>query len=151
MERRYYSGDRASKPSSATYTSLIKAWTWEKASTRRAEEIVNKLRKPNKGRQIVAPDTSIYNALLNCYAKSGDRNAANRAEEIIQTMLQEYSETGDETIKPNFRTYTTAIDVYSKSYEKGIAEKALGILEHISLPQMRTCGFFIIHSIKISE
>ncbi len=131
MEKQYYSGDVASKPTSITYTSLIKAWTSDKASTRRAEEIVNRLRKSNKGRNTVAPDTSIYNALLNCYAKSGERNSAKRAEEIIQTMLQEYAETGDETIKPNFRTYTTAIDVYSKSQEKGIEEKALGILEQM--------------------
>ncbi len=137
MEKQYYKGHEASKPTSATYTSLIKAWTCEKKfSTRRAEEIVNKLRKEaSKQKGAVAPDTSIYNALLNCYAKSGERNAAKRAEEIIQMMLLEYSETGDESIKPNFRTYTTAIDVYSKSQVNGIAEKALGILEQMETLQ----------------
>lgn len=128
MEKQYSSGDTSSKPTSTTFTSLIKAWTSDRGGTRRAEEIVNELKKSKKGSKTVKPDTSIYNALLNCYAKSGERDAATRAEEIIQEMLHEYSETGNESIKPNFRTYSTVIDIYSKCQERGIEEKALGIL-----------------------
>mmetsp|Transcript_9236 Transcript_9236/g.11643 ORF Transcript_9236/g.11643 Transcript_9236/m.11643 type:complete len:919 (+) Transcript_9236:141-2897(+) len=127
MENQFFNGHKESKPTSATYTSLIKVWTSEKGSTRRAEEIVNKLKKSS----LVGLDTSIYNALLNCYAKSGERGAAKRAEEIIKSMLKDYTDTGDNRIKPNYRTYTTTIDVYSKSREKGIEVRALGMLEQM--------------------
>merc|ERR1711966_373833 len=74
----------------------------------------------------VAPDTYTYNTLINCLAKSQERGAASRAEQILVVMTQRY-QAGD-TIKPNCRTYTSVIDAHAKSGEAGAARRAEHLL-----------------------
>lgn len=108
------------------------AFNWERESTRHAEEVVASLRNnPISGNGLIRPDTAICNALLNCWAKSGSRSAARRAEEILAEMKTEYNENGDIRAKPNTRTYTTVIDVLAKSGEKGSAYRSLEILDEM--------------------
>jgi len=134
MENRFLNGDLEVKPTSPTYTSLIKALNWERESTRYAEEAVSSLLKnpiSSNGLALIRPDTAIFNALLNCWAKSGSRGASQRAEEILAEMKHEYRENRNSNVKPNSRTYTTLIDVLSKSGEKGSGKRSLEILNEM--------------------
>ena len=69
------------------------------------------------------PDTPIYNALLTCWAKSGNRHAAQiRAEEILDEMTK--------FAKPNARTYAAVINILSNiSRKRGVAKRSYELLE----------------------
>jgi hypothetical protein len=86
---------------------------------------------PVSGEGLIRPDVAIYNSLLNTWAKSGLRYAAQRAEEIFAEMKQNYAETGDVLAQPNSRTYTTLIDVLAKSGEKNSSRRSLEVLEEM--------------------
>lgn len=133
METLYLNGVTSVMPTSITYTSVIKACSWEREdSTDHAERVLESLtKKSKKDSRFLSPDTPIYNALLDCWAKSGSKDAAQRAEEILQTMLNRYHETGDPSVKPNVRTYTTIIDILAKGKAKGNTEKAMLILDEM--------------------
>ena len=108
------------------------ALNWERESTRQAEEAVSSLlNNPISSNGLISPDTAIFNALLNCWAKSGSRGATQRAEEILAEMKREYRDNGNSRVKPNSRTYTTVIDVLSKSGEYGSASRSLEILDEM--------------------
>jgi hypothetical protein len=74
------------------------------------------------------PDTRIYNALINCWAKSGEWGAGQRAYEIVQDMEDQYRGGTNVHLKPDIITYSTLLDTISKSREKGAAEKAEEVL-----------------------
>ena len=57
--------------------------------------------------------------------------AAQRAEEILKEMWNEYAETGDELVKPNARTYTSFVNLLAKSGGKGSATRSLEVLEEM--------------------
>ena len=68
-----------------------------------------------------------YNTLINCWAKSGERGAAARAEHVLQVMEKRHHD-GDPDFKPNTRTHTSVIDAWAKSGERGAARRAEQIL-----------------------
>jgi hypothetical protein len=55
------------------------------------------------------PTVQVYNALLHCWAKSGDRQAGSRATEILSTMQ------GYPYLQPDIKTYTNVLDCLAKS------------------------------------
>jgi len=78
---------------------------------------------------LIQPDTSIYNALLNCWAKDG-RPATRKAESVLERMEQAYRIDGNDSLRPNVVTYTTVIDILSKSPNPNLAaERALQMLD----------------------
>lgn len=129
MEAKFQDGDMDVRPTSPTYTTLIKALNWEKDMVRLSEEVVKSLKSDVESDKIL--DTSIYNALLNVWAKSGYRSSVQRAEEIFAEMKSDYFDNGKTSVKPNARTYTTLIDVHAKSGERGSAKRCLEILNEM--------------------
>jgi pentatricopeptide repeat protein len=76
----------------------------------------------------VEPDLSVYNALLYCWAKSGDRKAFRRVLQILSALE------GHAYLKPNVKTYTTVLDALAKSRNPEAyksAEKMLTRMEEI--------------------
>ena len=63
-----------------------------------AESLVERL--VNSGQQ---PNILVYNALLHCWAKSGDRDAGNRANAILAKIRE------DPSLKPDIKTYTNVL------------------------------------------
>jgi hypothetical protein len=61
--------------------------------------------------------------VINAWAKSGGKGAADEAEKLLAKM-QELDEHGDLDVKPNVVTYGAVIDSYAKSGEKGAAARA---------------------------
>jgi len=64
---------------------------------------------------------------INAWAKSGEKGAASRAEQVLSIMERRYRD-GDQDFKPNTRTHTSVIDAWAKSGEKGAARRAEQIL-----------------------
>jgi hypothetical protein len=67
---------------------------------------------------------------VNVWAKSGERGAAARAEDVLSKMETRFRE-GDQDFKPNTRTYTSVIDAWAKSGERGAARRAEQILNNM--------------------
>jgi len=149
METRFREGSVSIKPTAWTYTTVIKAWmrSGDKGSTRRVEDIVTSLeqqqQQPSKSKSNLShgqassssattvpiqPDTTIYNALLNCWAKDG-RPVTQKAEYVLRHLETSFGIDGIEALKPDVTTYTTVIDILSKSKNRKTAcKRALEIL-----------------------
>merc|ERR1711865_980301 len=94
-----------------------------------AEEILEWMDRLYKsGNCNVRPDTITFNAVLDAWARSGDRMAAHRAEQILDHMDELYR-TGNHGVKPDTYTYNTLITAHAKSSEKGSAARAEHVLQ----------------------
>ncbi len=71
----------------------------------------------------VKPNTFTYTAVIEAYANSGAPNAAQKAEEICNRMVQKYQE-GDPNVTPSARSFNAVIHAYAKSRDEGAAEQA---------------------------
>ena len=56
-------------------------------------------------------DIRVYNALIHCWARSGDYEAARRARQILLTVER------NTKLRPNLKTYTNVLDCFAKSRE----------------------------------
>jgi len=72
-------------------------------------------------------DTISFNAVLDAWARSGDRVAPRRAEQILDHMDELYR-SGNKGVKPDRYTYNTLINVWAKSGERGSAARAEHVL-----------------------
>jgi PPR repeat family/Pentatricopeptide repeat domain len=79
------------------------------------------------GNQDVKVDTISFNAVLDAWARSGDRVAPRRAEQILSHMDELYRN-GNAGVKPDRYTYNTLINVWAKSGERGSAARAEEVL-----------------------
>lgn len=75
------------------------------------------------GNSDVKVDTISFNAVLDAWARSGDRVAPRRAEQILAHM-DELCRAGNKGVKPDRYTYNTLINVWAKSGERGSASRA---------------------------
>ena len=94
---------------------------------KRAERLLHRmiyLRKHFQ-RQDLYPTVLSYNAVINCWSKSGDKSAAKRAETILN-----YLEDSNNLFNPDEYSYSTVIDAWAKQSGRDpkAAEKAEAIL-----------------------
>ena len=80
-----------------------------------------------EGNLDVKPDTITFNGVIDAWARSHDRRAPKRAEEILAHMNQLYQE-GNYDVQPDTYTYNTVINCWAKSNEPGSAKRAEHIL-----------------------
>ena len=95
-----------------------------------AEEIVKLAKKSN----IDVESIEVYNALLNCWAKSGSRHVTSRVMEILND-LEERSRNSNSVMGPNEATYTIVLDALAKSRNSEsilMAEKVMEKIEKSS-------------------
>ena len=79
------------------------------------------------GNPDVKVDTISFNAVLDAWARSGDRVAPRRAEQILDHMDELYR-SGNKGVKPDRYTYNTLINVWAKCGERGSAARAEHVL-----------------------
>jgi len=75
------------------------------------------------GNHKVKPNTITYNSVANAWAKSGESDAARKAEAIVQKMA-DLSQNGDNDVKPNLISFTTVLDAWSRSDKSQKGKKA---------------------------
>lgn len=71
-----------------------------------------------------------YNVVINSLAKSGGKEAAEEAEQLL-TKMHQLSNEGNSDVRPNVVTYGAVIDAYAKSGEKGAAARADALLANM--------------------
>jgi len=71
-----------------------------------------------------------YNVVINAYAKSGGKGAAQEAEQLLQRMHMMYDQ-GDLSVKPNVVTYGAVIDAFAKSMDRNAAARADALLANM--------------------
>jgi hypothetical protein len=101
------------------------AYCTSNETVRKAEAVVAQAKKLN-----VECDIQVYNALLNCWAKSGDHEAPKRTIDILY-QLEKDGET-DNRLLPNEKTYTIILDTLAKSGDPDsvfLAESVLQTME----------------------
>jgi pentatricopeptide repeat protein len=86
----------------------------------------------------VRPDTVTFTIAIDALAKSGARNATQRAEALLQQM-KDLSNDGWDNLKPNIRTYNALISTLANSKQPGAAQRAEELL--IESPQPSTISF----------
>jgi pentatricopeptide repeat protein len=152
MEEMYQSGyNTFAKPNTITYNTVISAWarSGDPNAFRHGERLLERMHAlQDAGDDAVAPDARSYTALMKAVARSSSdpAQAAYMAEEILQRMKDLSSATrGDETtgvdfdsnpnkhsqVKPTLFTYTTAVQIVSRSPEPNAPRRALALLDEM--------------------
>ena len=85
-----------------------------------------------QGRKDVCPDTICYGAVINAWAKSREKGAAQRAEEILNHMLKLH-EGGRKDCCPSTQSFTTVIDAWARSRDKDAPKRAEALLEKMEM------------------
>jgi hypothetical protein len=81
------------------------------------------------------PDAVSCNSLINCWAKSRQNGAADRAEAILREMQNRYK-AGDKDVEPNIISYASVILAWSHSRQRDSVVKAESLMnEMLSLAE----------------
>jgi hypothetical protein len=87
------------------------------------------------------PTTRSFNIAINAWAKSGEQDSGERAEDIFTRMETWFLECRNRPefygAAPNARTLSGVMDAWAQSGAKGAEERVLGILMHAIGKQQR--------------
>lgn len=72
--------------------------------------------------------TQVLTQVLDCWQKSSDSDAGIQAEKLLRWMVNEYKATGDEALRPNAFSFSTAIGAWARSRKFGKANSARKLL-----------------------
>lgn len=124
----------SARPDVAGYTSVIVALarSGEADAPERAEDLLNQMKSlAATGEYYLKPTRVAYNALIDCWAKSGRGiYAARKAEALLQEM-EELGASGDTTMSPNIVTYNAVLNAWARSGTRCCANKAEEYLERM--------------------
>ena len=109
---------------------LIDTWMKRDEPPERAEDLLETMRTMARQKEDVnlLPNVDSYNLVLRAWAKSKDPVAAERAEAILQTML-DMDSSGFPNVAPDILTYTTALYCVAKTKTRKAAGRAKEILD----------------------
>jgi hypothetical protein len=82
-------------------------------------------RSGNKGAQ---PNFVSFVTLIDAIVKSGERVAAQRAEDVLRQMYVQY-EDGNQNVRPNARLITSVMESWARSGARNPGEKAEALLD----------------------
>jgi hypothetical protein len=142
MEDLYVSGDEDMKPEPQTFGAIINAYANPKdpQSTDKAAQILQQMNSMYQLGYNTKPNTFVYNACLNVFAKS--EGNADKAAQLLEVMERQYDR-GDMSIKPDVISYSTCINAHanSKSLESGaLADDVLKrMIERYLLDEDKSC------------
>ncbi|KAL9188006.1 hypothetical protein ACHAXT_006384 [Thalassiosira profunda] len=94
-----------------TFDWLLDAWAYsgESDAVDNALALLSRMEELRETNASVAPTVKSYTKAINSIARSGRRDAGERAEEILTRMID------DGELRPNTFTYTYVIDAYARS------------------------------------
>ncbi|KAG7351249.1 PPR: pentatricopeptide repeat domain containing protein [Nitzschia inconspicua] len=116
------------------YTMAVDAWAKSGegvSAAQRAEAILQHMNQQYQatGLENLKPTTGIFNAVINAWARSKDKIAPSRAEQILKWMNNLHRT--NPSIRPDKYTYNTVIHAYAKSGGAVAAKKAQELLENM--------------------
>ena len=74
--------------------------------------------------------TPMYNTVIQSWSKSGEKGAAQRAEEIFDNMQFAYEE-GDLSLKPDINSFNAVLNAYAESKQKDSPLQAMRVLQKL--------------------
>jgi len=125
------------QPDTVSFNSVLDAWSHEGSSEsiRRAESLLSVMETLD-----IKASTRTYNSIINVYTKSKQKEQGHvdRILEFVAFLEEGYEQTGDDELKPDVTTFTSAIDsvAHSASHKKG--KQALEILKRMENLHNRT-------------
>jgi hypothetical protein len=128
MENAYKAGIHPSaKPDPMSYSSVTVAYarSGEKGAAERAERLLQRMSdRFLSGESDVKPSRVCYNALIDCWAKSGEGTlGARKAEAILQSMQDQF-DAGDESMAPNLISFNSVLNAWARSGTRCCGRKA---------------------------
>jgi len=122
------------KPDSVSYMAVISAYSrsGRRGAAGEAEKIFQELHhKYQNGRKELKPNKYIYNAMIDCWAKSKEGTfGARKAEALLQEMQKQY-EAGDVTMQPDLISYNGVLNAWALSNTRCCARQAEIYLERM--------------------
>lgn len=122
----YKSGVKSAKPDMTSFTTITIAYA-KQGKPLEAEKILEQLEElyaTTKERRL-RPSTTIYNTIIDAWAKSNEENSALRAHSILKNMKN----MTDALIRPDEVSYSGVINAYGRSNNPKAAEALLEEIE----------------------
>ena len=125
------------KPDTICFNGLLDGWA--KSSSRRAayevEQVIEQMKELHRTEGLdTCPTEYSYNICINAWANTPGRDSAQRAEDILLRLMQDYQNGGD--IGPTATTFATVMNAWASSKHKDAPERAESVLR--SYEQMAT-------------
>jgi hypothetical protein len=115
------------KPDITGYSTVIMAYSRSgaKGAADQAEKLLHDLKSRfQAGEADMKPNIICYNALIHCWAKSGEGTLGARKAETLVEEMQELYDAGDESLKPNLVTYNALLNAWAQSGTRCCGRKA---------------------------
>lgn len=118
MDKSYQMGVHPNaKPDAASFTSVITAYTrcGDDGSAIKAQNLLEEMKdRAAKGETHLTPTVICYNALIDCWAKSGAGTmGARKAEALLQEMREMFD--SGEKLSPNLMSYNGVLNAWARS------------------------------------
>jgi hypothetical protein len=110
MRTMYKAGNGNARPNLVSYVTLINsiARSEQPGSAEKAEKTLFEMYEDYKSGSIaIPPNARLVTSVIDSWQKSGDRNAGERAEELLDWLLKLYEAEGDESLQPNEYTFNS--------------------------------------------
>jgi len=114
-------------PDIVTFSSMVSGLARSRDKSNvpfKAEKIIDQMEARG-----LKPNRYTYNSLINCWAKSGHKDAPYKAEEILLQMVKLGESSKFADVKPDMITFGSVINCWSQSKERNAAEHAQKILD----------------------
>lgn len=134
MERRHLSGESNVVPDTVSYNTVMTAWARSQQAMQNTERILNKMEKQfAKGNKMVEPTVISFNIFINAIAKSGTKDAFEKATEVFEKMKRLSAEENRPKCLPDCVTYSTIITIAAQATDhlNGGENRALKLLEEL--------------------
>jgi hypothetical protein len=115
------------RPDVVGYTSVIVALarSGDADAAERAEGLLNQMKEAYvAGERYLKPTRFAYNAMIDCWAKSGRGTYAARKAEALLREMEDMCANGDATVSPNIVSYNAVLNAWARSGTRCCANKA---------------------------
>lgn len=127
-------GNTAAAPNLFSYVTLINTYvrTGNAYGTQKAEDTLLELYEKFKGgRTDLKPNSQIISAVIDCWQKSGLREAGEKAESLLDWALGRYEEDQDQGMAPNEYAFASTISAWGRSRKFDKALRAREVLNRM--------------------
>jgi hypothetical protein len=134
MLNAYQAGNLSSRPNLHSYVAYLVAIVNSKTpeAPEEAEKLLMVMYKDYcSGNKSAKPNALAITQVIDCWGKSGRRDAGERAEALLDWMLKLYNEQKDESFKPNQMTWNAVVNAWAKSRVFGKANRAKEVLDRM--------------------
>lgn len=118
MQQSFLARNVSSRPDLLSYVTLIHAHasSSEKGSAQRAQDVLFEVLEDYKrGNAELKPTARVFSLVIGAWQKSGERDAGEHAEALLNWMIAACQDLQDESFRPNEFIFSMTISAWSKS------------------------------------